>query len=454
VMAVWSKVNLRECRTNIRIDAEYYQPFFLKRIRQWREEGVSPLGNNYAQIMKRQFLPECGKSFDYIEIGCVSTILGTYDVIHLDDTEAPSRAQYVVKPGDVILSEVRPNRSAVSLIPEGIGRTVCSSGFGVLKAERVSPEYLFAFLKTSIITKLLDRETTATMYPAVADRDVLALPFPQPSKDIEKKVTSAVQKVFSKLSESKELYTKAERLLLEDLELNDLDLSPKLYYMHSASESQKANRLDAEYFQPKYYRLLEKLKKAAQNLEGDTIGKLSEPLRYGTSDKLTYVSEGIPFLRIADLENRRFEMSSVLHIPIEEAIRQKSARVKTGDVLVSRSGTLGLGVATPEELHDAVFGSYFIRLRPNKEKVNPEYLALFINALCGVMQVDRVNTGCIQTNLTIPAIESIFVVFGDRKWQNRYVDVLTQSVTARKESRQLLEEAIHLVEDGVLKGAN
>jgi restriction endonuclease S subunit len=145
------------------MDAEYYQPFFLKLIKHWREQSIGPLGNNYARIMKRRFLPECGKRFDYIEISRVSTILGTYDVVHLDDTEAPSRAQYFVKPGDVILSEVRPNRSAVSLIPGGIGRTVCSSGFGVLKAERISPEYLFAYFKTSIITKLLDRETTATI---------------------------------------------------------------------------------------------------------------------------------------------------------------------------------------------------------------------------------------------------------------------------------------------------
>lgn len=452
-MAVWSKVCISECGAGLRIDAEYYKPFFLKMLKRWRERGINPLGNNYARIMKRQFLPKGGKSFDYIEINRVSTVLGTYDAIHLDDAEAPSRAQYVVKPGDVILSEVRPNRSAVSLIPKGIGRTVCSSGFGVLKAERISPEYLFAYLKTSIITSLLDRETTATMYPAVADKDVLALPFPQPSKNIEKEVTSAVQKAFGKLVESKALYSKAEKLLLEELGLNCIDLSPTLYYTRSASETQKTARLDAEFFQPKYYRLLKRLKKVAQKLNGDIIGNLSEPLKYGTSDKLTYVSEEVPFLRIADLENRRFEMSSVLHIPMEEALRQKSAQVKTGDVLVSRSGTLGVGVAIQEELHNAVFGSYFIRLRPNKGKVNPEYLALYINALCGQTQVERVNTGCIQTNLTIPAIESIFVVFGDRKWQKRYVDILAQSVTARKESRQLLEEATHMAENRVLKGA-
>ena len=180
------------------------------------------------------------------------------------------------------------------------------------------------------------------------------------------------------------------------------------------------------------------------------ISDLSKSLKYGTSDKLDYQEHGIPFLRIADLDNKRFDPDSVLHISTEDASLQKNARVRTGDVLISRSGTLGLAVAITPEFNNAVFGSYFIRVRPNQEVINPEFLALYINSLAGALQIQRLNTGGIQTNLTIPAIESIYVIAGSIKWQNSILKYVESSISARKESKQLIEKAKRMVEEAVL----
>jgi len=70
-----------------------------------------------------------------------------------------------------------------------------------------------------------------------------------------------------------------------------------------------SNRLDVEYYRPKYGKILSKIEEVVKdNLwELKRIREISEPLRYGTSEKLTYIDKGIPFLRITDVKNVDFE---------------------------------------------------------------------------------------------------------------------------------------------------
>lgn len=62
-----------------------------------------------------------------------------------------------------------------------------------------------------------------------------------------------------------------------------------------------------------------------------------------------------------------------------------------------------------ENLNNAVYGSYFILIRPNQQVINPTYLSLYLNFLVGRLQTEQANTGTIQTNLTIPVLESLLI---------------------------------------------
>lgn len=174
-------------------------------------------------------------------------------------------------------------------------------------------------------------------------------------------------------------------------------------------------------------------------------------MKYGTSENLPYTEDGVPFLRIADLQNKRFEVGSVLRIPTEFA-KDITEKVETNDILVSRSGTLGVAVPITPELDRAVYGSYFIKMHPNIEVIDPEYLCLFINSKAGQMQVEMRSTGGIQTNLTIDAIERIVVPVGDKQWQMKFVELVEKSVIARQESRRLLDSAKRAVEIAIENG--
>ena len=107
---------------------------------------------------------------------------------------------------------------------------------------------------------------------------------------------------------------------------------------------------------------------------------------------------------------------------------------------------MGLCVPIRKELDGAVFGSYFIRTQPFTETIFPDYLALFVNSLAGRTQVQQMQTGGVQTNLTIPVIESLKIAFPNLDEQKQLASGVENSRYAHHEAKRLLESAKRAVE--------
>jgi hypothetical protein len=257
---------------------------------------------------------------------------------------------------------------------------------------------------------------------------------------------------FAKLSieRSKDVYQQAEDLLLLELGLKNWQPTEETFAVKSFADSfLSSGRLDAEYYQPKYDELYRKLETACLTKKWKLIQlkSLSSTFKYGTSEPFDYIEKGVPFLRIADLQKYRFAEKDLKFISYEAS--QNQASVKTGDVLISRSGTLGLAIVIPEDLNNAIYGSYFILTRPNQNLIISSYLALYINSLVGKLQTEQANTGGIQTNLTIPVLESLLIVCPPLEIQQKFVDKVNQSYDAEDKSKQLLEIAETAVEKAI-----
>lgn len=111
---------------------------------------------------------------------CRVTADGEAEPETLDVADAPSRATWIVKPGDVITSLVRPIRQLSAMIHDHQGGCVCSSGFCVLSPNPsgggIEPEVLLTYLRLPLVCELLDLNTTASMYPAIPVDRLKAIP--------------------------------------------------------------------------------------------------------------------------------------------------------------------------------------------------------------------------------------------------------------------------------------
>lgn len=124
--------------------------------------------------------PDAG--FTYVDISAVDNdrkrIVSAQT---LKGRDAPSRARNVIRPRDVLVSTTRPNLNAVAMVPPALDDQVCSTGFCVLRAgPRILPEYLFAFVRSPAFVDPLTELVKGALYPAVSDKQVLALEIPLP----------------------------------------------------------------------------------------------------------------------------------------------------------------------------------------------------------------------------------------------------------------------------------
>jgi type I restriction enzyme M protein len=308
----------------------------------------------------------------------------------------------------------------------------------------LNPKYVLAYLNSCFGQDWIARNSTGMVQQGLSITKIRTLPVPVLSNEFQQNIVAAVDSALNHRNFSKGLMQKSETTLLRALNLENWQAPEPLSYIRNSRDAFAAGRLDAEHFQPKYRALVAEMSKS-KHYRLCPLGSLSESLKYGCSDKLEYIESGKIFLRIADLDGNRFNLDTVLHVS-EDTSFGEAELVEEDDVLISRSGTLGIAVPISAAFSGAVYGSYFIRTRPNKNIIHPEFLSLFINSFAGRLQVEEKNTGGVQTNLTIPAIESLLIPVGDMSWQMQFVEIVNFSLLKRVQSAHLLESAKRAVE--------
>lgn len=169
---------------------------------------------NVAKLAKRRFKAKAGIGFQYIEIADV-TGSGTADSNPVAGEEAPSRATWIVKPGDILATTVRPIRRLSAIISDDQSGYVCSSGFAVLTPKDIAPELLLVYLRLPLVCELLDLHTTASMYPAISTADLMKIPIALPDNATRQKIVAKVRESFDARREARRLLDEAKAIVEE-----------------------------------------------------------------------------------------------------------------------------------------------------------------------------------------------------------------------------------------------
>ena len=140
------------------------------------------------------------------------------------------------------------------------------------------------------------------------------------------------------------------------------------------------------------------------------LGEILELVQYGTSEKANSVlNEGTAILRINNIKERKLDVTNLKYINLPEKTC-KGLLLNDGDLLIIRtSGSRDL-VGTCAVFHEEgkyVFASYLIRLRTDKQKADPDYIAWFINSDLGRQQVDAVSRQIMQSNINSEEIQNL-----------------------------------------------
>ncbi len=158
---------------------------------EWETKRLADISDVNPQNFSSNTNPDY--KFNYITLEQVDSgkLLGYSEEVF---RTAPSRAQRILRNGDVLMSTVRPNLMAHLFFHEQVANAVCSTGFAVLRAKHglSIPYFLFSQLFSEGVNDQIDKILSGSNYPAINSRDVNLIEIPCPPKIEEQRAIAEV----------------------------------------------------------------------------------------------------------------------------------------------------------------------------------------------------------------------------------------------------------------------
>lgn len=149
---------------------------------------------NPELIRDRSFISWPAK---YIDISAVSFENGIDlgAVQSVDAESAPSRAQRIVRAGDILLSTVRPTLRAMAIVPEELEGALASTGFVVLRPLSKADQYfVWGLIRSSRFTSSMISCAVGTNYPAHKASDLARFSFAGGGSERRKVIAETVKR--------------------------------------------------------------------------------------------------------------------------------------------------------------------------------------------------------------------------------------------------------------------
>jgi len=137
------------------------------------------------------------EQFQYIDLTSVDRSRNIItETKMITSATAPSRAQKIVKTGDVIFGTTRPTLKRFCIINNKYNEQICSTGFCVLRpnTKMVLTNYIFHFISSSCFYDYTEKNQKGASYPAISDTLVNKFKIPIPPLSKQKEIVAILDK--------------------------------------------------------------------------------------------------------------------------------------------------------------------------------------------------------------------------------------------------------------------
>ena len=309
--------------------------------------------------------------------------------------------------------------------------------------EIVTPEYLTAFLNTEYgIIDIKRRARHSINQSNVNLEEVKRIEIPLLCNQLQNGITLSFNKAVDSIQASEAVYNDAQTLLLAELGLADWQPKHRLTFVKSFSDTQRAERIDADYFQPKYDEIVNAIKNYAGG--SDILGNLTTLKKCVEVGSKEYIEEGIPFVRVSNLS--LFEITQEKYISEELYAELTEHQPKQGEILFSKDATPGIAYYLREVPEKMIPAGGILRLKSKTDKIGNEYLTLVLNSILTQEQVNRDVGGSVILHWRPDQVAGTVIPILHQEKQSEIEQKVIESFSLRKRAKDLLERAKRAVE--------
>lgn len=319
-----------------------------------------------------------------------------------------------------------------------IATDISSSHTFILKCGNLNPFFLTIFLNSRYGKTLIERGKYSSSQPEIAPPFLYQIPVPN-WKDLQTEIEKTYLRSKGLTELSKTRYAEAQTLLLSELGLTDWQPKHTLAFTTDYASMQLAERIDADYFQPKYEDIISAIK--------------SYPGGWGTVTNQVHLKDSnfkpepeteYNYIELADIGSSG-EIKDCMIKQGQALPSRARCRVNIGDVIASSvEGSLESIALVTEEYDNALCSTGFHAI--NSDALNSETLLVLLKSSVGQLQLKKGCNGTILTAINREEFGRIVVPFITAHKQSEIQQKVAESFNLRKHAKDLLEHTKRAVE--------
>ncbi len=458
-MAVRSVINLSSLM-NLRLDADYYRPEYLRLEKLLDRCKLVRLADAAFITDGIHASPDTVEEdgVNYLSAKSVKDNFFTLsNLLHISKAQDASNKRTRLRVDDVLLTTVGTIGNA-AVVTEDILPANIDRHLGLIRPKAgsdIDPYFLSTFLNSDFGRFQTLREATGNVQLNLFLEKIRELKIPLLSES--RGIAAETRRAYGKLKAAEQNYLSAAKVFEEATGFPNVRSVREITYESRFSDLTKNHRLDAEFYQPLYDRLMKTLQKT-KPLAIPVMDELTEFVTNGHTPLHHDLSVGkVCFLTAEHVFDFRVDFTSDKRVQ-EEHHRTELAgtQLKEGDLLITIKGRIGNAAVVENLPHPTNINQDVALLRFQKD-VSPYYVVAFMNSELGKALSQKYCTGQINPFLGLGNLTSIPVPIYQPKLMekiaNRTHSIVSRAQKEKDEALSLLQEAKSSIKAFVSRGA-
>lgn len=162
------------------------------------------------------------------------------------------------------------------------------------------------------------------------------------------------------------------------------------------------------------------------------VGVVIKPTQY-------YAEEGVKAFRSLNIGAMYVKDNDWVYFSQEGHLKNQKSAIRKGDVLVVRSGAPGIACVATEE-YDGCNAVDIIIARPDTDKIEPVFLAMFTNLPHGMNQIRERTGGAAQQHFNVGGYKALTLIMPPLDLQKQFALFFTRTSKTKLMIQQGLDE--------------
>lgn len=337
-----------------------------------------------------------------------------------------------LKKGDILIARLgEPLCKACALPYDGLYITAVDVSILRIGARSINPRYLLFLLNSPWFKDQAKEYESGTTRKRISRKNLDKIDLTFPSLEEQERVVARIEELFSQIDAGVETLKKTKAQLA-------------VYRQAVLKEA-----FDSAMDDCKMLPIAEILTKTGKSMSTGPFGTMIK--------KSDHKSSGVPMLGIENIGRGRFVDGNKIFVTAEKAVELKAFSLKAGDIIISRSGTVGEICAVPERAEGSLLSTNLMRISLDNAIIRSDYfIALFQSKGIVLDQINKLCKGSTRDFLNQTILKQIIFPVPCLKKQAEIISIIEARMSACDSIEQTVDTALQQAEamrQSILKDA-